>query len=334
MYFRGLPGKAPVVLALEWSNTVLLAGDSDQMGQAQRLLSQMDEGGREAPALRAFRLRYAKAEKVAAVLAELAASDKRLGGLRVRVDAEAGAVVVLAEPEIMARVERLVEDMDQPRPRVLVEALVVELSGQAVLAAVPGPGGSAAVLANPPAGLPTGVRGFSQASIGAQVSLRGKTANGALAGLDGLAALLAADPEARVLARPRAAVQDGGEMRVSIAQAGPAGSGPGVERYRLVFTPLQDPEGGQVSVRVGLDDARAPGRSQAAEAQLSEGALLLLVAGEAASGDAEKPGWSLFSPGQKAQAGPGRLCIILTARVVRGGDPAPGAARGLGGTKP
>ena len=89
-----------------------------------------------------------------------------------------------------------------------------------------------------------------------------------------------------------------------------------------------------MSVRVGLDDARAPGRPQAAEAQLSEGALLLLVAGEAASGDAEKPGWPLFSPGQKAQAGPGRLCIILTARVVRGGDPAPGAARGLGGTKP
>ncbi|MDO9631510.1 MAG: secretin N-terminal domain-containing protein, partial [Humidesulfovibrio sp.] len=143
MHFRGLPGKAPVVLALEWSNSVLLAGDSDQLAQAQRLLAQMDAGGSAAPALRAFRLHYAKAGKVAEVLRGLAESDKRLSGLRVRVDADAGAVVVLAEPELMTRVERLVADLDQPRPRVLVEALVLELpaqiSGQGeVLAVTPG----------------------------------------------------------------------------------------------------------------------------------------------------------------------------------------------------
>ncbi|MDO9083818.1 MAG: secretin N-terminal domain-containing protein, partial [Humidesulfovibrio sp.] len=349
MHFRGLPGKAPVVLALEWSNTLLLAGDSDQIGQGLRLLAQMDEGGNEAPALRAFRLRYVKAEKVAGVLLGLAASDKRLGNLRVRVDAEAGAVVVLAEPELMARVERLVEDLDQPRPRVLVEALVLELPLQgpgraAVLAAIPAPGGGAVVLANPPAGSPAGARGFAQASVGmgglggAGLSLRGKALEGPQGGLDALAALLAADPEVRVLARPRAAVLDGGEMRVSISQADPTGVGPGVERLRLVFTPVQEAEGGQVSVRVSLEHAQALARLQMAEAHLSEGALLLLIAdaegGELAPAGADKAGsgWTMSSPRQKAQAGPGRIGIVLSARVTQGGPTAAGAGRGLGGT--
>jgi len=328
MHFRGLPGRAPVVMPLEWSNSVLLAGDPDQLAQALRLLSQLDEGGREAPALRAFRLRYARAEKVAGVLRELAESDKRLSALRVRVDAEAGAVVVLAEPELMARVERLVADLDQPRPRVLLEALVLELpaqiSGQdAVLALSPGPGGGATVLANPPPGAPAGTSGFAQATLGLDVRLRGRAPAGVpegtltgLAGLDVLAAHLAAAPEVRVLARPRAAVPDGGKMRLSItrpavAGTAAAGAGPGVERERLVFMPLQDADTGQLSVRVSLEDAAAPGRPQAVEAQLPEGALLLLVAR-----GAEGAG----------QGGARRLGILLTARVGRGG--------GLSETKP
>ncbi len=365
MHFRGLPGQAPVVLALEWSNSVLLAGNIDQLAQARRLLAQLDEGGREAPALRAFRLRYARAEKVAGVLRELAASDKRLGGLRVRVDAEAGAVVVLAEAELMARVERLVEDLDQPRPRVLVEALVLELpariSGQgAVLAVTPGPGGGASVLAGPPPGSPAGARGFDQVAVGLGVSLRGRAPGGSADGsasgpaeLDVLAAQLAADPEVRVLARPRAAVPDGGDMRLGITRpasvgtgpggTGPAGTGPGVESQRLVFTPHQDAEGGPVSVRVSLEHAEAPGQLQVAEALLPEGALLLLVAKEPearglgakdAGGADTGAGWTLFSSRQQAQAGPRRMGIVLTARVIRGKEPAPGASRGLGEAKP
>jgi len=350
MHFRGLPGAAPVVLALEWSNSVLLAGDPDQLGQAQRLLAQMDAGGGAAPALRAFRLRYAKAGKVAEVLRGLAASDKRLSGVRVRVDAEAGAVVVLAEPELMARVERLVADLDQPRPRVLVEALVLELpariSGQGeVLAVLPAPGGVASVLASPPPGAPAGARGFALAAVGAGVSLRGRAAEGPPTSLDALAAQLAPDPEIRVLARPRAAVPDGGEMRLSITRpepAGQGGTGPEVERQRLVFTPLQDPDSGRLTVRVGLEDASVPGRPQVAEAQLPEGALLLLVAEDSAGegledkgpgGSKSGAGWTLFSPRQGAKAEARRLGIVLMARVIRGGEPAPGATRGLSETK-
>ncbi|MBU1229061.1 MAG: hypothetical protein KKA55_01025 [Proteobacteria bacterium] len=345
MHFRGLPGQAPVVMALEWSNSVLLAGDAEQIGQARRLLGQMDEGAREAPALRAFRLRHAKAEKVAGALAELAASDKGLAGLRVRVDAEAGAVVVLAGPEAMARAERLVEDLDQPRPRVLVEALVLELpapgadQGPArtpLLAVLSGPGGGVAQLANPPAGSPPGVRGFAQAAVGPAVSLRGRAAEGAQGGLAALAALLAADQEVRVLARPRAAVPDGGEMRVSITQAEAAGAGAAVERHRLVLTPLQDPEGGQLSVRLSLEDAQYPGRPQVVVARLAEGVLLLVSGTTGAPAEAKGSGfaWAKASPGHTDPAGTGRLGIVLSARVTQRGQTAFGAAGGFGATQP
>jgi len=342
MHFRGLPGRPPVVLALAWSNSVLLAGDAAQLDQGVRLLARMDEGGREAPALKAFRLRHARTGTVAAAIGELAASDARLAGLRVRVDDAAGAVVVLAEPEAMARVERLVAELDQPRPRVLLEALVLELPRRSpdrdgILTVIAGPDGAAPAAKGPqpagqPEGAPAGTRGFAQVALGQSVRLRGRAPEGPLAGLaalDALAAQLAADPEIRVLARPRAAVPDGGEMRLSITRPDPAGAGPGVERQRLVFTPLQDPEGGRVSVRVSLVDAEAPGRPQAAQALVAEGALLLLVADgpdRAAAARNEAQG--------EARDGTGRLAIVLSARVVRGGEPAAGAGRDIGETKP
>ncbi len=376
MHFRGLPGPAPVVLALEWSNSVLLAGGADQVDQARRLLSQIDEGGRAAPALRAFRLRYAKADKVAGVLRGLAAADKGLGN--VRVNAEAGAVVVLAEPEFMAQAERVVEKLDQLRPRVLLEALVLELparaSGREILSVSPGAGmgagmgaaGGAAAVANPPSASPAGSSGFDQAAVGLGLALRG-SALGVLAGvlaaeeaagpmaaptgLDALAAQLAADPELRVLARPRAVVPDGGEMRLSItrpnppganpAGTNPAGTGPEVESQRLVFTSLEDAEGGQVSVRVRLEDADPGAGPQWAEARMPEGALLLLLAKEpgpaqglqAGSQGEASAGWTLFSR-RGPQHGSRRIGIVLTGRVVRDGESSPGPGRSVSDVKP
>jgi general secretion pathway protein D len=337
MHFRGLPGPAPVVLALEWSNTMLLAGSADQLDQARHLLARVDEGGREAPALRAFRLRYAKADKVAGAIREQAASDKRMGDLRVSVDDQAGAVVVLAEPELMARVERLVADLDQPKPRVLVEALVLELPAKisergALLAVFPAPVGVAAP-ANPPAAAPAGARAYAQAAVGTGLRLRGDAVGNAVTGpaaLDALAGQLAQDSEVRVLARPRAAVPDGGEMRLGLTRPEPAGAkgaGPGaeVERQRLVFTPLQNADGTQVNLRVSLDEVSAPGRQQVAEALLPEGALLLLISQELGSGG---------QTGEKGQAGPTRLGVILVTRVVRNAQSASGTGRSLGEAKP
>jgi len=169
--------------------------------------------------------------------------------------------------------------------------------------------------------------------VGAGLRLRGDAVGNAVTGpaaLDALAAQLAQDSEVRVLARPRAAVPDGGEMRLGITRPEPAGAkgaGPGaeVERQRLVFTPQQDADGAQVSLRVSLDEVSAPGRQQVAEALLPEGALLLLISQELGAGG---------QTGEKGQAGATRLGVVLVTRVVRGAQSASGASRSLGESNP
>jgi type II secretory pathway component GspD/PulD (secretin) len=318
MHFKGLPGKAPAVLALEWSNSLLLAGDEAQLDQGQKLLGQMDQGADEALAMRAFRLRYAGPEQAAEALAPLAAAEK---GVRVRVDAEAGAVVVLAGPQAMARAERILADLDRPRPRVQVEAVVAEFP-DALSPAEIGFAAAGAKAASPSAG----GRAFALALAGRTPRFRGKPAaesaqpatNGQGA-LDGLAALFAADKQVRVLARPRAAVQDGGEMRVSAAMiAPPQGQAAGGDRFRLRITPRL-PErgaGGELRVSVSLEDALNPGAAFTAEAQLAEGEALVLASGADLPKEPRQSGWTLMSGGNDDKR-PARLVIVLCARVAR-----------------
>lgn len=339
MHFKGLQGRPPAVLALAWSNSVLIAGDEAQLAQGLKLLAQLDEGGSQAPALKAFRLRYARPEPVAEALARLAGADE---GLRVRVDAEAGAVVVLAGPEDMARAERLVAELDRPKPRVLVEAVVAEFPAGVSTAGIALAAAAGASVQTP--GQTPG-RAFALAAAGASPSYRGKAAeaaagqagpagqaalNGAAqaggpAGLDGLAALLAADPQVRVLARPRAAVQDGGEARVSAARVDQAtGQAAAGDRFRLVLTPHLPPDGGKdgaVRLDVSLEDALHPGAPFTAVARLGEDALLLLVSGGPLPAAAKDSGWTLLSGSRGAEA-PARLVMALCARIARQAVPA------------
>lgn len=346
MHFKGLPGRPPAVLALAWSNSVLLAGDEAQLAQGLKLLAQMDEGGSEAPALKAFRLRHARPEQVAEALSRLAGARE---SLRVRVDAEAGAVVVLAGLEDMARAERLVAELDRPRPRVLIEAVVAEFPagvspagltltpmGGDASAQTPAQGGRAFALAA--AGMSPSYRGKTAEAVAGQAVLAGQ--NGANApGLDGLAALLAAEPQVRVLARPRAAVQDGGEARVSAAQTLQGAAG---DRFRLVLTPHLPPDNvagnvtggaGGVRLEVSLEDALFPGAPFTASARLGEGAVLLLVSGGALPAAPRDSDWTLLS-GSKNAPGPARLVIALCARMARQPAPAHAEPRGLAAPQP
>lgn len=350
MQLRGQPGPAapavPLVISLDWSNSLLLAGDAQGLAQARRLAAQLDDAGREAPALRAFRTRHIRPEKLAEAIAALPGAGAQpeaaaggeaqgFGQVRVRVDAEAGAVLVLASPEVMARLERLAEDLDQPRPRVYIEALVAELPPElerelSVLALPPAPSvpmgaqASAPVVVNP-AGQG---RPFALAEIGGAAVFRGRAAEAPQYGLDSLAALIGADGRARVLAQPRVAVPDGGEARVS--------DGPGAQvqagRLRMTLSPRVEQGTGRVEVTVSVQDAQYPGQTQSATALLGEGQVLLLLSGVAlpvkparSESTRSESGWTLFSPGASQGKSPGRLGIVLSARVVRPARPGPSA---------
>lgn len=369
MQLRGQPGPVPpampLVVSLDWSNSLLLAGDAQGLAQARRLVAQLDDAGREAPALRAFRTRHIRPEKLAeaittllgaGALPEAAALPEAVAGgqaqgfgqVRVRVDAEAGAVLVLAYPEVMARLERLAEDLDQPRPRVYIEALVAELPpelerelsvlplppvppvpavppvpmGAQASAPVRGQAPGAVVISAPVVANPAGQgRPFALAEVGGAAVFRGRAAEAPQYGLDSLAALIGADGRGRVLAQPRVAVPDGGEARVS--------DGPGAQvqagRLRMTLAPRVERGTGRVEVTVSVEDAQYPGQVQSATALLGEGQVLLLLGGGALPAQSARPdsGWTLFSPGASRGKGPARLGIVLSARVVRPARPGP-----------
>ncbi len=364
MQLRGqsgpVPMAIPLVVSLDWSNSLLLAGDAQGLAQARRLAAQLDDAGREAPALRAFRTRHIRPEKLAEAITALlgagalpeatalpeagsAGEAQGFGQVRVRVDAEAGAVLVLAYPEIMARLERLAEDLDQPRPRVYIEALVAELPPELEreLSVLPLPSASAVLSAPAVPSVPTvpsvpvGAqasgpvvvnpagqgRPFALAEVGGAAVFRGRAAEAPQYGLDSLAALIGADGRARVLAQPRVAVPDGGEARVS--------DGPGAQvqtgRLRMTLSPRVGQGTGRVEVTVSVQDAQHPGQTQSATALLGEGQVLLLLGGGALPGKPTRPdsGWTLFSPGASQGKGPARLGIVLSARVVRPARPGP-----------
>jgi hypothetical protein len=74
-----------------------------------------------------------------------------------------------------------------------------------------------------------------------------------------------------------------------------------------------------VEVALSAEDLALPGQVQSVSAQLAEGQVLLLLGGEALSekhGRQDAARSSIFSPPPQA-VGPGRLCIVLSARVVR-----------------
>jgi len=322
MYAKGQRGPAALVLPLEWSNSLLLAGDAAPLVSARRFVAQLDDGGAEAPALRAFRTRFIRPEVLAEAMTALLAAENKaapegaaagLGEARVRVDAEGGAVLVLAEAGVMARLERLAEDLDQPRLRVYIEALAVVLPPalERELTVLPPPA-DAALGVRTPSGAG---RAFALARIGSMAAVRGRAAEAPQYGLDSLVALLGQEADVRVLALSRLAVQDGGEAKVSDVPVGQSAGG----RVRMTLSPRVERATGLVEVTLSAEELALPGQVRSVSAQLAEGQVLLLLGGEAL---AEKNGrqdagrTSVFSPPPQA-VGPGRLCIVLSARVVR-----------------
>lgn len=305
---------ALTVLPLDWSNSLLLAGTPQALEQARALAAQADGAGPEAPVLRAYRTRHVRPDRLLEALREKLAEgapDPRADMPRLRLDEGGQAVLALASPEALARLDRLVEALDQPRPRVYIEALVAELSPEA---------SATLSLASARDADP----GPAQAGrVGTGVLLQGRVVDAAQLGMEALAALLGREEGVRVLSVPRLAVFAGAEAKVS-GGAGAEGQG-GAERFRLALTPRLEPgqggAAGRVLLRVVLEDGHDAGRSRSVEAALSEGEVLL-VGGLAAA--AQPGGWAVLSAPRKGEE-PWRLVVVASARVVRPAAPGRGA---------
>ena len=154
-------GSGPRVTVDPRSNTILLTADAQTFADVGRIVADLDVPGRSVPSVvpvtRVYRLNFADATAMAGVLQGLvggpaaatnpvavALADPAEGVVDLRQAApslqgaeevtiqpviETNAVVVRAREEIHADIAALIRELDQRRPQVLIEAAIVEVSG-------------------------------------------------------------------------------------------------------------------------------------------------------------------------------------------------------------
>ena len=135
LFSRGHLAETPVILAVEWSNSLLVAGSEEQRQAVRGLLDNLDRITDSSADMSMYALKNARASSAADVLRTLLQGD-RVGteegvngrGVVVAADAETNSVLVLAEPRIQRQVESIITHLDRPLDQVFVEALIVETS--------------------------------------------------------------------------------------------------------------------------------------------------------------------------------------------------------------
>lgn len=128
---RGQMSDSPVVLPVEWSNSIMVAGTADQIETVRGLVRDLDSITERTAGLKIYSLKNARAETAAEVLRNLLSveqpgqnnSDSRL---IVSPDRETNSILVLADPHALPQVTEIIAHLDRPLAQVFVEALIVE----------------------------------------------------------------------------------------------------------------------------------------------------------------------------------------------------------------
>ena len=128
---RGQMGEMPVVLPVEWSNALIVAGAPDQIEAVKGLVQNLDEIKERETGLKIYALKNAKAESVAEVLQDLLAGEideraEAVENMVVSPDKATNSVLVMVDPQLLTRVDEIIEHLDQPLAQVYVEALIME----------------------------------------------------------------------------------------------------------------------------------------------------------------------------------------------------------------
>lgn len=140
------------VVADARSNRLLLKGDAGGRKRLRELISTLDTPSERLGGVKVFRLRHASAKQVAEVLRGLVTGEgSRAGaqagapaggaaaaagavainanGVGLIADESLNALVVRADPAFMREIAKVIEQLDQRRSQVLIQAAIVEVSG-------------------------------------------------------------------------------------------------------------------------------------------------------------------------------------------------------------
>lgn len=133
---QGQMGEAPVILPVEWSNSLMVAGAPDQIETVLGLVFDLDSITERTVGLKIYALKNARAEAAAEVLSNLLSTERGAAGeeghpergsrLVVSPDKETNSILVLADPQLLPQVDEVIEHLDRPLAQVFVEALIVE----------------------------------------------------------------------------------------------------------------------------------------------------------------------------------------------------------------
>jgi general secretion pathway protein D len=126
------------VIADGRSNRLILLGPPAARAKLVALAQSLDTPTSRSANTRVIRLRHGDAKNLAETLGEISEKLKsETGGegggkpqnILIRADESLNALVLLAEPDVVATLEDIVRQLDVPRAQVMVEAAIVEVSG-------------------------------------------------------------------------------------------------------------------------------------------------------------------------------------------------------------
>lgn len=132
-------GEAATVIADERTNRLVIKGKPGEVSQIQELIAKLDipnEKTNKTNRLQFVPLQYADAAKIAKLLKDViidpaAATDGNANKTKIKTNIQAdedlNALLINAEPDVMAEINSVLVNLDVPRAQVLVEAIIVEI---------------------------------------------------------------------------------------------------------------------------------------------------------------------------------------------------------------
>ncbi|AMR66587.1 type II secretion system secretin GspD [Aquipseudomonas alcaligenes] len=132
-------GAGTRVIADARTNRLIILGPPAARQRLANLARSLDIPSTRSANARVIRLRHSDAKSLAETLGDVAeglktpeggeAANSKPQNILIRADESLNALVLLAEPDTVATLEEIVRNLDVPRAQVMVEAAIVEISG-------------------------------------------------------------------------------------------------------------------------------------------------------------------------------------------------------------
>lgn len=129
----GASGTTSKIVADERTNRLVLKGKPGELSRIQELIGKLDVPTRKSSRLQVIPLRYADAKKTSELIKGVVGDVSKEGATSrpdstsIQADEDMNALLVSAEPDVMAEIQSVLRELDVPRAQVLIEAIIVEV---------------------------------------------------------------------------------------------------------------------------------------------------------------------------------------------------------------